>query len=147
MGVDVLPIAFGSKEYDEEVGLRFRVLREPLGLTFTTEQLALERDDLHLGVFQAGALIAGLVLTRVSDEVVQMRQVAVEPALQGQGLGRLLVRESERLAREHGYREMVLHARDTAVQFYLRLGYQVRGKPFEEVGIAHQEMAKGLGPG
>jgi predicted GNAT family N-acyltransferase len=39
---------------------------------------------------------------------------------------------------------MTLHARDTAVPFYLNLGYACVGEPFTEVGIGHQEMEKAL---
>jgi predicted GNAT family N-acyltransferase len=39
---------------------------------------------------------------------------------------------------------MILHARATAVPFYLRLGYTVVGEPFEEVGIPHRGMEKAL---
>ena len=33
----IYPIEFATPEYDEAVGLRYRVLRKPLGLEFTTE--------------------------------------------------------------------------------------------------------------
>jgi predicted GNAT family N-acyltransferase len=39
---------------------------------------------------------------------------------------------------------MVLHARETAVPFYLKLGYEVVGGQFEEVGIPHFKMEKKL---
>lgn len=37
---------------------------------------------------------------------------------------------------------MVLHARDSALDFYLSLGYSIVGDPFEEVGIPHHRMEK-----
>ena len=39
---------------------------------------------------------------------------------------------------------MVLHARQTAVPFYLKLGYAEVGAPFQEVGIPHRCMEKPL---
>lgn len=71
-----------------------------------------------------------------------MRQVAVQADLQGQGLGRILVEFSEATARAHGFARMVLNARDTAVNFYLRLGYEIEGEPFTEVTIPHRRMSK-----
>ena len=41
-----------------------------------------------------------------------------------------------------GYKKIVLSARDTAVAFYLSLGYSIEGEIFEEVGIPHQSMFK-----
>ncbi|MBL8040446.1 MAG: GNAT family N-acetyltransferase, partial [Chthonomonas sp.] len=65
-------------------------------------------------------------------------------SLQGSGIGALMVAESERMARELGFARMVLHARETAVGFYLRLGYACEGESFEEVGIPHRLMQKEL---
>jgi predicted GNAT family N-acyltransferase len=39
---------------------------------------------------------------------------------------------------------MVLNARDTAIPFYLHLGYELVGEPFVEVGIPHRKMRKAL---
>lgn len=40
MIVDIREIRFGSKDYDLEVALRDRSLRQPLGLRFSKESLA-----------------------------------------------------------------------------------------------------------
>lgn len=137
-------IVFGSPEYREVVELRRRVLRIPLGLDFTPDQLAGEGKDLHLAAYEAGALVGCLMLSDHGGGVVQMRQVCVEPNRQGTGVGALLVRESEAEARRRGYRHMMLHARDIAVGFYERMGYEKVGEPFVEVSIPHQEMNKDL---
>lgn len=80
-----------------------------------------------------------------------MRQVAVVRELRGQGIGKALVAYAEALARKLGYRRMILHARETAVGFYEKLGYSRVGDRFEEVTIAHWTMEKHLaeatGPG
>ena len=57
-----------------------------------------------------------------------MRQVAVVGDLQGQGIGTALVKRSEAMARELGFRRMILHARETAVAFYEKLGYTKVGE-------------------
>lgn len=138
-------VEHGSEEYEATIRLRDRVLRAPLGLSFTPEQLAAEAADLHLACFLDGDLAGCLVLTPKDGETVKMRQVAVSPALQGRGIGRALVEASEAVARERGWREMTLHARQTAVPFYLVLGYEVVGEPFEEVTVPHRAMRKALG--
>jgi GNAT superfamily N-acetyltransferase len=73
-----------------------------------------------------------------------MRQVAVLPQLQGQGIGTMLVQYSENLARQAGFQRMILHARETAVPFYEKLGYARVGNLFEEVTIRHWKMEKHL---
>ncbi len=137
-------IEHGSSEYGEVVQLRRKVLRLPLGLDFTEAQLAAEMADYHLAAYDGETLVGCLLLTDRGDSVVQMRQVAVEPSRQGQGIGALLVQESEQKARSLKYARMILHARDTAVPFYLKLGYAAVGDPFIEVNIPHQGMERTL---
>lgn len=134
---------FGSAEYGLAVELRRRILRLPLGLDFSAGELAVESDQHHLVAIQCGAAVGCLVLVGQGAEV-KMRQVAVCESLQGSGIGALMVAESERMARELGFARMVLHARETAVGFYLRLGYACEGESFEEVGIPHRLMQKEL---
>lgn len=137
-------IAYGSQGYRLSLALRDDVLRKPLGLSVYDDPLDRERSDWHLGAFLDGQLIAVLVLTRINDTTVKVRQVAVHSSMQGQGIGRMLTQHSEYLAREMGYLEMVLHARITAVPFYEKMGYTVIGKEFREVTIPHLKMVKHL---
>jgi len=144
--IELRQVCPGSDEYAAELQLRREVLRWPLGLDFTEEDLANEADDIHLVAIYEREIVACLVLTRVSDEAIKMRQVAVTPSMQGSGIGRLVVRESERVAAGRGYSRMELHARETAVPFYLSMKYEVEGEPFVEVSIPHRAMVKTLPP-
>ena len=138
-------VEHGTTEYDRTVDLRDEVLRRPLHIAFSPEQLAAERDDIHLACYQDDSLVACLVLTPKADGEIKMRQVAVAPGLQRSGIGRQLVEESEKIARQHGYSRMVLNARDTAIPFYEKLGYHTVGDQFTEVGIPHFRMEKEVG--
>jgi len=141
--MSIFPIEFATPEYDEAVALRYEVLRKPLGLEFQPEQLAAEWSDIHLAAFDAaGKMVAILLLTPVNDQEVKMRQVAVATEQQGRGLGAALVAQSEEIARSMNFSKMTLHARETAVPFYLRLGYEKVGDLFEEVSIPHFKMEK-----
>lgn len=143
--IQIFEIDFGTPEYDEALRLRYEVLRRPLGLDYTPEQLAAEYSDHHLvACGEDGAIVGYLNLTPLDDENVKMRQVAVAPDRQGQGIGKALVEASEALAQRLGFRRIVLHARETAVPFYLCAGYTVTGDRFEEVTIPHFKMEKEL---
>jgi GNAT superfamily N-acetyltransferase len=137
-------IEHGSSDYEAVVQLRRRVLRLPLGLDFTAEQLAAEVADSHLAAYDGTTLVGCLMLSDRGQGTVQMRQVAVDPARQGEGIGTLLVHEGEGHAKGMGYAKMLLHARETAVPFYEKWGYACVGAPFEEVSIPHREMEKAL---
>jgi predicted GNAT family N-acyltransferase len=142
--IEFKEVAFGTAEYDATVSLRDVILRTPLGLTFDPEAMAAEVNDYHLAAVRDGELIACLVLTPQGDGDIKMRQVAVAERAQRTGIGTTLVKFSEEFALRHGYRRMTMHARDTAVPFYTRLGYEVYDEPFTEVTIPHRKMRKVL---
>lgn len=72
--------------------------------------------------------------------VVQVGRLAVTHVLRGGQLGRQVLRALTDAARARGESEVMLHAQRGAEGFYARLGYQRRGAPFQEAGIAHVEM-------
>lgn len=137
-------IEHGTPAYEEEVRLRDAILRRPLGLEFSSEELSDETDSIHLGCFRGVRLTGCLVLKPLGTVEIQMRQVAVDPEHQGGGIGRALVNYAEQVAKERGFKRMVLHARQAAVPFYEMLNYQKQGEEFIELSIPHQEMSKEL---
>ncbi|MEJ5170009.1 MAG: GNAT family N-acetyltransferase [Fimbriimonadales bacterium] len=139
-------IRWGSREYAAEVDLRYRVLREPLGLWFSPKELEAEEEERHFGAFESRRLIACLVSRPLGTGIVQLRQMAVEEARQRQGVGSRLLEFAERELAASGVYEAVLHARTSAVPFYERAGYRVEGEPFEEVTLPHVRMRKRLTP-
>ncbi len=140
-----LTIDFGSPACDELLRLRDQILRKPLGLEFTAEDIAEEYKDIHLVCYDlAMNMKGGLLLSPKDKGQIKMRQVAVSEDIQRQGIGALLVEKSEEIALEQGFKKMVLSARDTAVPFYKKLGYKKVGAAFEEVGIKHFKMEKTL---
>jgi len=142
MRIEIKEIKFDSPEYRDEVELRDKILRKPLGLSFTEEQLKAEIEEYHLGAYLSGKLIGCLLFKPLDNKTVKMRQVAVDETIQGKGVGKKLVEFSEKFAFEKGYLEIILNARDTAVPFYLKSGYEVVGEMFIEVTIPHYKMRK-----
>jgi predicted GNAT family N-acyltransferase len=70
--------------------------------------------------------------------------MAVQNNLQGKGIGASLMNFAENIARDSGYKKMMMHARKTAVGFYEKLGYNVVSNEFIEVSIPHFVMEKKL---
>ena len=134
----------GTKEYNQTVALRNEVLRMPLGLAFSEEELSEEKDSLHLASWRGNTLMACLVLKPLSDTQLQMRQLAVRDDCRRKGAGRALVHYAESFAMDHSYKEIVLHARETVLGFYEKMGYEVDGDRFIEVTIPHFFMRKNL---
>ena len=143
-GMALKTIAHDSPEYRDAVALRSAILRQPLGLSFSADELSAEATSHHMGCFVDGRLVGCLVLTPIDATEIQMRQLAVDEEARGRGVGRMMVRYAEDLARELGFRRMVLHAREPAVPFYELLSYTRVGDRFTEVTIPHWAMVKVL---
>lgn len=126
------------------VNLRMDILRKPLNLSFEPEDLEKEKDDTLLGAFEEDKIIGCCVLTKLAGEICQLRQMAIHPKMQRNGLGASLLNFAENVARDAGYKTMTMHARKTAVGFYEKLDYKIHGQEFEEVTIPHFEMRKQL---
>ena len=137
-------IEHGSGEYEETIALRYQVLRKPLGLSYDPAELAGEKDSFHLALRKGAVLVACLVLKPLDERCIKMRQLAVRESSQGKGVGRELVNYAESFAKGRGYVEIVLHARETARGFYWKLGYEVEGNSFAEVGLPHLFMRRML---
>ncbi len=138
-------IDHGTEEYRMMVELRLNILRKPLGLGFTPEELEKEKEDILIGCFEEEDKMEGCcMLTKTGEGVVRLRQMAVTSGLQGKGIGRVLMSFSENVARDSGFKKMTMHARKSAVGFYEKLGYNICSDEFEEVTIPHYVMEKDL---
>ncbi|MCO4773110.1 MAG: GNAT family N-acetyltransferase [Deltaproteobacteria bacterium] len=112
----------------------------------STVAFPFEADSLHLVAATIDGAVMGCVLFHPDGAGGgRLFQMAVDPSLQGQGIGRSLVEHLEAELTERGVESIELHARDHAVGFYAGMGYAPFGEPYEEVGIPHQNMRKTWG--
>jgi predicted GNAT family N-acyltransferase len=139
-------ISAGTPAYEQMIDLRMNVLLGPIGISRSYIDPAKEAADLLIGAYDEEVLIGCCILTRVSDAVVQLRQMAVFHSLQKTGVGAALLCFAEEVARQKGYQTLMMHARDTVLSFYKKCGYRVAGEQFFEVGIGHHRMQKELLP-
>lgn len=140
----VRQIEYNSPEYQEAVHLRDLILRQPLGLKLDPKDLLKEKEDFHIGCFENNKLLGVLILTPKEKDIIQMRQVAVDNKQQHKGVGSILVRFAEKIAAEHSFSKIILSARTTAVNFYLKVGYKTVGEEYisKSTNILHIEMIK-----
>lgn len=140
--VEYREIRWNSPEYQAMLSLRDRILRKPLGLDLYREDLSHEYACRHITAWKGKELVGSLVLERLDDSTMKMKQVAVDELHRGHGIGTGMVRYAEELCRKEGIRTILVHARCTAEGFYRRNGYQRTSGEFIEVGIPHVKMAK-----
>ena len=127
---------------DEILALRARVLR--VGTPSTDPRLA--EDDapgaFHLAGHRAGRLVACAsfcpqdTALRPGVAAWRFRAMAVDPALQGTGLGRVILADGIERARRLGARTIWANARDSALGFYESMGLQALGDGFVDAATA-----------
>lgn len=137
-------IDHGSFEYKQMVKLRDDILRKPLGLTLSPDELDKEKENMLIGAFEEEDMLGCCMLVEKDSGSVRLRQMAVINDLQGKGIGRALMNFAENLARDRGYSIIFMHARKNVVGFYEKMGYVVSGDEFIEITIPHFVMEKKL---
>ncbi len=132
-------------EFEQYYALRYRLLREPWGEAEGSEKDELEDQCVHMIAMDADTVIGVGRLQFNSDTEAQIRYMAVAPAHERQGVGRYLVQALEAAARERAITFIVLDAREAAVGFYSKLGYEVTAKSYLLFDcIQHYRMQKKL---
>ncbi|MBD2768488.1 GNAT family N-acetyltransferase [Hymenobacter sp. BT664] len=112
--------------------LRYAVLRQPWQQPPGSERCPADEEPgtIHALLLandseaDPGALAVGM-LQPVTARQGQVRFMAVAPEAAGAGHGRRILAALEAEAQAAGLTEIVLHARESAVGFYQRLGYAV----------------------
>lgn len=148
--LDHLPIGGAEAEDGLAVLEACHALRR---LVFVEEQgveTALEWDDLdplaeHFLARRAEDGVAvGTARLRVVAGRAKAERVAVHAEARRSGVGRFLMRALEERARAQGCDAVLLNAQLSALPFYEALGYVAEGPVFEEAGIDHRAMRRGL---
>ena len=137
-------IDHGTNEYLQMLKLREDILRKPLGVTFTPEELQAEKNNILIAAFEDNRILGCCMLVEEKPGIIRLRQMAVLNDLQGKGIGRALMQFAENIARDHGYKTIMMHARKHSIGFYEKVGYKTRGNEFTEVTIPHLLMEKQL---
>jgi GNAT superfamily N-acetyltransferase len=77
------------------------------------------------------------------DDAWRLRGMAVDPSMQGTGVGRLVLVEGAVAAREGGASVLWANARTSALGFYERMGWKIIGEEYvaSDSGVPHFPMA------
>ncbi|MDZ4838424.1 MAG: GNAT family N-acetyltransferase [Bacteroidota bacterium] len=148
----IVIVPFDADTYPAIVKLRLEVLRQPINLKFTKQQLDKERGQLAVCLLSNGDvpneenLVACSMLLPLNAKELKLRQMAVKVDLQTQGYGTQLLQAIEQYAVEHHYEKLSMHARAYTQEFYTKNGYETDNNlgGFSEVGIPHYRMYKVL---
>ena len=127
------------------VGPEHYLLRAPLDQPRGSEKNDGDATGVQFALYEDDALKAIARMDKADKHIAQVRFVAVEENSRGKGYGKLIMEATEKAAKERGDIEMVLQARDYAVDFYLQLNYQMVEKSHLLFGVLqHYKMNKTL---
>ncbi|MDA8318874.1 MAG: GNAT family N-acetyltransferase [Actinomycetota bacterium] len=108
------------------------------------------RPEIDAGcVWVLGEPIAGLIVLIERDDGLLIENVAVDPAEQGRGLGRVLLEFAEREAAARGLPRLTLYTNEVmtdSLAVYLRLGYHEVDRRYED-GYRRIFLAKPISAG
>ena len=132
-----------ESEWENYFNFRWEMLRKPMGMPKDTLKDALEKEGHHLiALTEQNKIIGSGRLHFNNEKEGQIRYMAVDNSIQRKGLGSAIVLELESIAKKRGALEMVLNARENAINFYLSLGYK-KTKPYQsDTGIPNTSMSK-----
>lgn len=132
-------------EFNEYFYLRYKVLREPWKQPEGSEKDEGDETSYHVCLLHRHMMVGVCRMQINSADEAQIRYMAVHELYRGENLGVVMLSYFERMAREKGIDTMILQARETAVKFYARNGYEVVEKTFLLFNeIQHYLMKKNL---
>lgn len=139
--VEIRRITIQDPLYQKERILRNIVLLRPIGLPDHAWEM---NDDKswHFVAMDNNSLIGCVVLFPTNKEktTAQLMQMAIDPAHQGKGVGKMLVNYLLDFSKQQGVSEVTCHSRKNVNPFYQKLGFEIYGEAFTEVGIPHNHM-------
>ena len=148
---EVASLAFQLKqplskdEFERYYELRWRILRAPWDEPRGSEVDDIENRCFHVMVIHDDKVIGVGRLQYNSSKEAQIRYMAVDDSYEGNGIGSSIVNTLETEAKRTNHNMVVLDAREPAVGFYEKLGYEVTQKSyllFDD--IQHYQMIKSL---
>ena len=127
---------------------RWQMLREPWQMPIGSERDEYDSMSHHRMIVDGrGRVMAIGRLYITPDCEGQIRYMAVKGARRSKGMGSLVLVALESLARQEGAKRLVCRAREEAISFYAKNGFEPRGEMNDERGpMRHQQMVKPLDP-
>ena len=134
-----------SAEFEQYYNLRYEVLRKPWFQPKGSEKDDGDKSSIHRMIIDESngkAVAVGRLQFNTSEEA-QIRYMAVSGNYQLKGYGNIIVKTLEDIALNKGIRNIILQARENALKFYWKNGYEIIEKSyllFDE--IQHWLMVK-----
>jgi N-acetylglutamate synthase-like GNAT family acetyltransferase len=114
------------EEFQRYRDLRWKILRAAYDQPKITEQDDLGIEDFPIMVCEVDGIPIGVGRAHfISEDQAQIRSISVEEEWAGKGIGTMILNELEKIVLEKGAKRIIIHARNSAVEFYKKNGYKV----------------------
>ncbi|MTC59456.1 fatty acid biosynthesis protein FabY [Providencia rustigianii] len=124
---------------------RWEMLRKPFKQPLGSEKDGYDLTAHHqMVVDEKNRILAIGRLYINADNEGSIRFLAVNPVMQGKGLGKLIIMALESSARQEGVKRIVSSVREEAVPFFAKMGFETRGEVSGELKapVRHYLMIK-----
>ena len=121
-----------SAEFEQYYNLRYEVLRKPWLQPKGSEKDDGDKSSIHRMIIDESngkAVAVGRLQFNTSEEA-QIRYMAVSDNYQLKGYGNIIVKTLEDIALNKGIRNIILQARENALKFYWKNGYEIIEKSY-----------------
>ena len=113
------------EEFQRYRDLRWKILRAPHNQPRISEQDDAGTKDYPIMVCEVDGIPIGVGRAHfISEFEAQIRSISVEPEWEGKGIGSIVLKELEKIVIARGARRIIIHARNSAVEFYKKYGYK-----------------------
>ena len=133
-----IQMAKTKKELDQVIAIRKEVFVEGQNVPVELEIDGLDDEAEHVIAYLHEEPI-GCARIRVNT-YAKLERIAIAEKYRGRGFGRQLTDFLIKYCKQKDVDEIRLHSQAYVTDFYKKLGFKIRGKPFFEADIKHVEM-------
>ena len=137
-------VEYATEEYKEALQLKDDVMRKPLGLCLSEDDVKFDNKRIHIGGYIENELVCGCSFGIIHKKMGHIFSVYVKQSCQNQGIGQQLMAFAEDYAKQSGVARLYVEGRKTAKNFYLKCGFRPCGSEYVDMNIIHQDMKKDI---
>ncbi|ODG92806.1 MULTISPECIES: GNAT family N-acetyltransferase [Bacillaceae] len=132
-------VAATDESIQDALKVRVEVFVEEQQISRELEFDGLDEECIHFVSYDGEQPIAAGRL-RLIESTGKVQRICVLSSYRGKKIGNEIMYLIHKTAKEKGLDQLVLHAQESAIPFYEKLGYKISSEIFFEAGIPHAEM-------
>lgn len=132
-------VANTPEQIQDALKIRTEVFVDEQQISTELEFDGLDEESIHFVSYDENSPIAAGRL-RTIETTGKVQRICVLKDYRGKHIGNKIMHLIHETAKKNGLKQLVLHAQESAIPFYEKLGYQISSERFMEAGIPHAEM-------